>query len=332
MVDHTATGKGGMMAELRLEWTGASREAWQRLLQGARAALQQGWSYGEALREGGVPVHRVIARDGSDRPLACVQVAERRFLGFARAAFLLRGPVWLVPGAEAIHEAPMLRDIRRRLGRAALIWAPETGRVFGRRPVITGYSTSWVDLSRGPEVLRARLAGKWRNALAQAERWPLEIRAGNAEEIRWLLDRNEEHRRRVGYRGPSRAFLGRLARHAAEQDALLALLAWKGAEPLAGILVVRHGAAATYEVGYVSLRGRELRAKHLLLWRAFELLQHQDVRWLDLGGVATDRAPGIARFKLGLGGEIATLPGTFLVPCLGWAGGDDSRFQDGSGE
>ena len=37
------------------------------------------------------------------------------------------------------------------------------------------------------------------------------------------------------------------------------------------------------------------------------------VRWLDLGGVATDRSPGIARFKLGMGGEVAILPGTFLV-------------------
>jgi lipid II:glycine glycyltransferase (peptidoglycan interpeptide bridge formation enzyme) len=160
---------------------------------------------------------------------------------------------------------------------------------------------------------RARLAGKWRNALAQAERRPLEIRAGSAEEIRWLLDRNEAHRREVGYRGPSRAFLGRLARHATENGELLALLAREGGTPLAGILIVRHGASATYEVGYVSPRGRELRAKHLLLWRALGLLRDQGVRWLDLGGVATDRAPGIARFKLGLGGDVATLAGTFLV-------------------
>ena len=301
------------MAEPRLDWTSASREAWQELLQGARAALQQGWSYGEALREGGVPVHRVIARDASGRPLACAQVAERRFLSFARAAFLLRGPVWLVSGGEVAHEAAILRGIRRRLGRPALIWAPETGQAPGKRPVITGYSTSWVDLSCGPEILRRRLAGKWRNALAQAERRPLEIRAGDAEEIRWLLDRNEAYRRDVGYRGPNRAFLGRLAWHAGESLELLALLAHEGRTPLAGILVVRHGAAATYEVGYVSARGRELRAKHLLLWRASELLRHQGVRWLDLGGVATDRAPGIARFKLGLGGEVSTLAGTFLV-------------------
>jgi hypothetical protein len=237
--------------------------------------------------------------------------------------------VWLVSGAEVVHEAAILRGIRRRLGRAALIWAPETDRAPGRRPVITGYSTSWVDLSRGPGVLRARLAGKWRNALVQAERRPLEVRAGDAEEIRWLLDRNEAYRREVGYRGPSRAFLGRLAYHAGESFELLALLAREGGTPLAGILVVRHGASASYEVGYVSPRGRELRAKHLLLWRALGLLRDQGVRWLDLGGVATDRAPGIARSKLGLGGEVATLPGTFRAS-VGRA--RTARFQDRSGE
>ena len=77
-------------------------------------------------------------------------------------------------------------------------------------------------------------------------------------------------------------------------------------------MIVRHGVAATYEVGYVSPRGRELRATHLLLWRAIAMLADKGTRWLDLGGVATDRAPGIARFKLGLGGELATLAGTFL--------------------
>ena len=42
-------------------------------------------------------------------------------------------------------------------------------------------------------------------------------------------------------------------------------------------------------------------------------LTRKQVRWLDLGGIATDRSPGIARFKLGMGGTVATLPGTFLI-------------------
>ena len=131
--------------------------------------------------------------------------------------------------------------------------------------------------------------------------------------IDWLLDHNEIYRRQVGYRGPSRFFLGQLAAEAAVSGELSALVAYAADEPVAGMLIVRHGAAATYEVGYASQRGRSLCASHLLLWRAMQALPRMQVRWLDMGGLATDRAPGIARFKLGTGGRVCTLPGTFLM-------------------
>ena len=131
--------------------------------------------------------------------------------------------------------------------------------------------------------------------------------------IDWLLDHNEIYRRQVGYRGPSRAFLGQLAAQAMVSGELLTLVAYAADEPVAGMLIIQHGAAATYEAGYVSPRGRSLCASHLLLWHAMQALPRMQVRWLDMGGLATDRAPGIARFKLGTGGQICMLPGTFLM-------------------
>jgi lipid II:glycine glycyltransferase (peptidoglycan interpeptide bridge formation enzyme) len=41
-------------------------------------------------------------------------------------------------------------------------------------------------------------------------------------------------------------------------------------------------------------------------------LQQRGVRLLDLGGVNTQRSAGIARFKLGTGGRVLTLAGTYL--------------------
>ena len=79
------------------------------------------------------------------------------------------------------------------------------------------------------------------------------------------------------------------------------------------MLLVRHGAAATYEAGFASARGRELSATNLLVWQALLELKRRGVRWLDLGGLNTDRAPDIARFKLGLGAEVGTLAGTFVL-------------------
>lgn len=299
------------MRGLRWEWDHATPSQWRHVLGDARCGLQQGWSYGEALRASGVRVHRLMARDGAGRVLACAQIAERRLCGVWRAGFLLRGPVWL--GCPAI-EATLVAGIRRRLRGAPLVWAPECATAAARRPVMTGYSTAWLDLGRGPDSLLAACAADWRNALRRAERRALTVSVdGGAGEVAWLLDRNEAYRRQVGYRGPSRRFLGRLAAAAAADGELLVLVAHLAAEPVAGILIIRHGSAATYEVGYVASAGRDGCATHLLLWRAICMLAEAGVRWLDLGGLATDRAPGIARFKLGLGGEVATLPGTFLI-------------------
>ena len=92
---------------IRLDWDTATRATWQELLGRSRSGLQQGWSYGEALRRGGVRVERGIVRDRDGAAWACAQVVERRLVGPFGAAFLLRGPVWLAgdegPSPESHH-------------------------------------------------------------------------------------------------------------------------------------------------------------------------------------------------------------------------------------
>lgn len=302
---------------MRIDASFSTREAWDELLARApRCALQQGWAYSAALSAQGARVHRLLVRDDEGLPLACAQVVERRLLGLLRACFLLRGPVWLVELAEA-RQREGLAALHTWLRRPLLIWAPEaTSAPAGRRAVITGYSTSWVELGLPAAAMRRRLHPNWRHRLGQAERHGLEVRVERgAEGLRWLLTQNEAQRRRVGYKGPSPGFLHALAQ-AAGDDALL-LTAWEQGERTAGVLLLRHGRAATYEVGHVTSRGRRLNAKHLLLWQGMLHLSERGVRWLDLGGIDTERAPTLARFKLGLGGEATTLAGTFLIPA--WA-------------
>ena len=79
------------------------------------------------------------------------------------------------------------------------------------------------------------------------------------------------------------------------------------------MLFLLHGVAATYEIGWSGERGREMHAHNLLLWQAIGELQARGVRRLDLGGVNTGRSAGLARFKLGTGGEVLTLAGSYLV-------------------
>ena len=125
----------------------------------------------------------------------------------------------------------------------------------------------------------------------------------NPQAIDWLLDRNEAIAARSAIVARRRPFLASIATAAHEARELLLLLAFERAEPVAGIMILRHGVSATYEVGYVSA-GRPRAARHPppALARDGALLRKR-ARWLDLGGIATDRSPGIARFKLGMGGE-----------------------------
>lgn len=303
---------------MRVE-TVAERRAWRGLLAGHPApSLQQGWAYGEAVAAGSVGRHRFVARGADGAPLAVAQVAERRFFGGLRMAVLMRGPLWLGGAPSAADEAALLEALRGRLGGAVLLWTPEDAdaadRRHGFRRVMTGYTTPWLDLARPANAIRAGFEPRWRNRLVQAEAGRLRaktVRSGPL--LDWLIAANEAYRKRVGYEGPAPPFLHRLCAACAPEGPLV-LVAQEGSEPVAGIVVLRHGAAATYLVGCTSPRGRELRAHHLLLWRAIGALQDEGVRALDLGGIETVNAAGIARFKLGLGGRVVTYAGTYLVP------------------
>ena len=81
--------------------------------------------------------------------------------------------------------------------------------------------------------------------------------------------------------------------------------------PIAGILILRHGRGATYAMGWSNAAGRLVNAHYRLLWRAIAELKQRGVTQLDLGGVDTERGAGVARFKLGLNGEVFTLAGSF---------------------
>lgn len=296
-----------------------SRQEWEVLLaEAGRSSLEQCWAYGEAYARQGTRLRArraVVERDG--RPLAMVQVLERSFPTGPRLAQIIRGPVWL-------NQAPdcgALTAIRSeyRIGRAALlVWMPELPdgaesvammRAAGPRRMATGYSSAWIDLSAPEDVLRARLHQKWRNALGKAEDAQLTVqRRIDDRHLAWLLGQYESHKRMVRYSGPSPALVKNLVSAGAAPLTLRALVA---DQPVAGVLFLRHGASATYYVGWAGEEGRRRNAHNLLLWRGLAELKKEGARWLDLGGVNA-AAPGPARFKLGLGGTFFTLSGTYI--------------------
>lgn len=78
---------------------------------------------------------------------------------------------------------------------------------------------------------------------------------------------------------------------------------------VAASLFRRHGTSATYHLSWTTDLGRKKNAAHLIPWDGFTRLKPARNRWLNLGGMNT-RAPGLARFNLGLGTDAATSTGT----------------------
>jgi hypothetical protein len=192
--------------------------------------------------------------------------------------------------------------------------APAPG-VDGMSRLMTGHATVMLDLAAPLDVLRKGLDGKWRNRLVAAEKAGLEVQPMGLKpsQYQWLLQLEDEQRRAKGYKALPTGLVE--AFQAAKPDrraGILGLAVRLGREAAAGMLFVLHGRAATYHIGWSSAAGREAGAHNLLLWRAVEILKERGIEALDLGGVDTATGAGIARFKLGSGGAVRQLAGTYV--------------------
>ncbi|RAU23602.1 hypothetical protein CU669_00400 [Paramagnetospirillum kuznetsovii] len=303
---------------LLVAWDVTDRAEWEDLFaQAGWSTLVQSWAYGEAKRavEGWRPRRAVVSWAG--QPVALAQVLEKRMGGLVRVGRLNRGPVWLreMSVADKLVVIDALRKRWRWFNLGALSLAPELPEgtlVPGfRRRGGDPWCSAWIDLSQGPEALRKRLDGKWRNMLNAAEKSSLLVEA-SPDYRPWMLARYCELLEDKGFGATPPALIEALAAHAHRPDDMLVLKASSGHDPVAGILLARHGNAATYLIGWNGDAGRKLKANNRLLWEAVVELPRRGVRWLDLGGIDDKLTPGIAAFKRGMNGEEYRLAGEFM--------------------
>lgn len=289
---------------------------------GNRLPLQQSWAYGAAMASLGLDVTRFLLHvDGI--PIGAAQEIGRRLLGPLRLASVIRGPIWFEDADEdgkVLCLGALRRRHRHRSGKFLMV-TPEAGapegtdrlyRTVGARRVMTGSATVWLDLIRPEEQLMAGLDAKWRNKLRKAEQAGIcpEIRRARTRDLHWITDREVRQAEEKGYRGlPARFVLAYAG--VAPKDVFLVVADGPGG-PVAAALFLRHGPSATYQIGWTTDEGRRLAAQPLLLWRALLALKAEGVRSVDLGGIDTVNAPGIARFKLGLGGDVVHGPGSYF--------------------
>jgi hypothetical protein len=306
---------------MKVTWDSLNMVEWDAAHARAAAPLQQDWAYGSSMQMLGVPVLRArVEADGI--PVALAQFIVRRWGTLVSVGLCSRGPIWL-QAMTAQDKAKIYAELRRSVPLTGLRWlliTPEEVRgdslgLSKWRRVMTGYATVMLDISQSPELLRAALDSKWRNRLVAAESSALTVhRVGsNPGQYRWLLDHEETQREQRGFAGLPRPFYEIYVQSRKQPtQTLLTLRADLGRDRVAGMLFLLHGESATYQVGWSNEQGRQLNAHNLLLWRSIHELQQRGVRCLDLGGVNTARSAGIARFKMGTGGAVSILAGTYL--------------------
>lgn len=307
---------------ITIHWNGHDGDAWDAAHAAAGGSLQQDRAYGDAMLSLLVPVLRArIDIDGT--PAALAQLLVRRWGRVGAVALCSRGPVWLRDIAP-VDKARAYRALKRSLplpGLRFLLVTPDeaAGVPNGLSPlrrVMTGMSTVTLDLTQDIDALRAGFEVRWRNRLSSAERARLEVqRVGtNPNQFRWLVDADMAQRADKGLAGLPAPFFERYAlARTPPSRAMLSLRVDAGKERIAAMMFLVHGSAATYEIGWTTDKGRDLHAHNLILWNAMQILKSQGLRLLDLGGVNTGRSAGLARFKLGTGGHVLTLPGTYLA-------------------
>lgn len=216
---------------------------------------------------------------------------------------VFRGPVW--------HGAVPADDRRRAIRRLArqpgvtLVTPDQPVHGFGLVPLVTPLHHAIWDLAGH---LRAGLDPRWRNHLAVAERHGLDLRQDGAGTLEALIAADLQQRRARGYQTLPPGFTRALPRHA------LRLWEWRHNGAMgAGMCFVRHGTSASYHLAWASPAARQRSVHQVMLWRAALALHAEGVRWLDLGSIDTEAAPGLARFKLGTGAALTRLGPTLLV-------------------
>lgn len=296
---------GGINAELCFPRLNGGMDGTSFPIADDAAPLAQHPLFARALRALGRPVAEV----------ALGEAGRALVLGRGRVALVSRGPVW-TPGTGIEARRAGLALLRRRLPRPGLLLvnAEAPDRALPRAGFLPLLTPAWVaewPLDPDTAARRADLHGKWRNALvrAEAEGWQVTRRPMPPEPSHWLLARDAVTARARGYRPWPPALVAAYA--AAPGAAWLWTVARRGSAPAAAILVLRHGAGATYQTGWADAEGRAGGATALLLWEAAGWLAETGTTRFDLGTIDTEGAPGLARFKLGTGAVARPLGGSW---------------------
>lgn len=259
---------------------------------------------------------RALRRLGTDAEVQSLDdvgqamILRRRFWPFGTVAFTSRGPRW-VSGTTATQQVDALRGSRLHVVNADGT-APDVLRRAGFRQFKAAASVTMLATHTDPDTQLRQCHQKWRNAYRQGTRQNPNTRhaAFDPAADAWLFSADRAQQKAKGYRALPPAIVQAMA--AQDRKSVMVSQLMQGPTPVAAMLFLIHGHAATYQIGVTTSAGRLARAHHVLLMQAVGKLAKRGVRQIELGLHQPKLTPGLAHFKQGSGAQIHTLGGTWI--------------------
>ena len=281
------------------------------------------------------PIRVVLSRDGVI--VAGCQALLRPVARLGRIAYVPHGP--LVADGDtatltAVLDAPEELVNQERLLYLKLQPPPDSADMAGtlrqRRFVPSDLDTAprltmRVDLRRSPEAMLAAMRARTRTYIRQAQRRGVVVREGGDKDLPVFYELVEATGRRQEFAPYPRSYYEGIWRSFHEQGHAHLLLAEYRGEVLSSNLLLGFGESVAYKMGGWSGHRHDVRPNELLHWAGMQWGRDHGYRYYDLEGIS--RAVGEAilagrdsrelaitgttQFKLGFGGEVTRLPGSY---------------------
>lgn len=276
--------------------------------------------WGEYKRRVGWEVRRIAVLGSDGQALAYAQYQRRR-CGLGHVVLAQGCPVLTRAGAlraEAVFRAFLDHLGLRRFDLLGVNYQqfqrPEAVLALlghGFAPIVTArMHTLELDLTQGPDRLRDRMEGRWRDVLRAAEANPdldtvlLTEPAARLAAFDTFSRFYADLKRRKGFRNTLDTAAYRDL--AAADPHLLFLEVRERGEPI--LVRIVHRAAERWTDFYVASneRAKATGAGRLAVWRLIEWAREEGCRILDLGGIDPFGNPGVYEFKRGLCRDVVT--------------------------
>jgi hypothetical protein len=278
----------------------------------------------------GSDVHRLIVRadDGEILAMCHVRVQRVRPLGL-RIGYVQWGPL-LRKGVGAIGRPAdllnVLRDACFGLGIDVLRLAPnwvddaagkeisaalkEIG--FRKLEDVPAYHTTLLSLNCDVAALRQGLHQSWRRMLHKAEAAGVDVKEHTDQGPFGMLQRfYADLARKKGLKGVDPNVFARTQIALPESEKMCLTVGYRRDEPVTVHVTSNLGATGVFLLSASSQDGYECRASYLAWWRAITRSSDVGMKNYDTGGIDFTKAPDIARFKAGIGGNETFHIGTF---------------------